>query len=263
MSTLKCGRSSTTGPSPPVNSRYRPPTAGPAGPYRPTVWPAVQVPGEHRREQVGGQASIPIVWSLVIWRSWPPRIWNTRSSPTWASPARPLENSIAVSVVPVPARAAHAVGDSNSQRPAYATSSCSCRTRLVSDEAAAARVDSAVISARRFRIPGPPRQPRTPPPSLRCASAGREANPQNVRSPRLPSRRDRKASDTGITNDERGTGTGRHGSCQLTSPCTQATTSPTSPPARAAAAAPGPCRTTPRPGNRPGSGPGRAPRRSG
>ena len=54
MNTLKCGRSSTTGPSPPVNSRYRSPTAGPAGPYRPTVWSAVQVPGEHQREQVGG-----------------------------------------------------------------------------------------------------------------------------------------------------------------------------------------------------------------
>jgi hypothetical protein len=38
---------------------------------------------------------------------------------------------------------------------------CSCQTGLVSDEAAAARVDSAVISARRFRIPGPRRQPRT------------------------------------------------------------------------------------------------------
>ena len=107
--------------------------------------------------------------------------------------------------------AAHAVGDSDSA-PANAASSCSCRTRLVSDEAAAARVDSAVISARSFRIPGPPRQPRTAS-SFRLADArlavGREANPQNVRSPRLPSRRDRKASDTGITNDERGTGTGR------------------------------------------------------
>ena len=36
-------------------------------------------------------------------------------------------------------------------------------------------------------------------------------------------------SDTGITNDERGNGTGGNGSCQLTSPCTQATTWPTSP----------------------------------
>ena len=112
-----------------------------------------------------------------------------------------------------------------------------------------------------------PRARRTRPLSIGHAEpslpVGRRANPQNVRSPRLPSRRDRKASDTGITNDERGTGTGRHGSCQLTSPCTQATTSPTSPPAKAAAAAPEPCRTTPRRASRRGNGPGRAPRRSG
>src|ERR1035441_180014 len=43
-------------------------------------------------------------------------------------------------------------------------------------------------------------------------------------------------SDTGITNDERGTGTGRDGSCRLTSPCTQATTWPTSPAVSTAAA---------------------------
>ena len=92
---------------------------------------------------------------------------------------------------------------------------------------------------------------------------GRRANPQNVRSPRLPSRRDRKASDTGITNDERGNGTDGNETCPLTSRCTPVTTSPTSPPGRAAAAAPEPCPTTPRPGNRPGSGPGKAPRQLG
>jgi hypothetical protein len=57
--------------------------------------------------------------------------------------------------------------------------------------------------------------------------------------------RDENQSDTGITNDERGKGTGSHGSCQLTSPCIKATTSPTSPPANTEAAAPEPCPTTP------------------
>src|SRR6516225_9882696 len=88
-------------------------------------------------------------------------------------------------------------------------------------------------------------------------------NPQNVRSRRLPSRRDRKAPDTGITNDERGNGTGGNGSCQLTSLCTQATTSPTSPPGSTAAAALGPCPTTPPPENRLGNGPEKALPRSG
>jgi hypothetical protein len=50
MNTFKCGRSSTTGPSPPVNSRYRPPARRSIS----TVWSAVQVPGEHQRKQVGG-----------------------------------------------------------------------------------------------------------------------------------------------------------------------------------------------------------------
>ena len=98
---------------------------------------------------------------------------------------------------------------------------------------------------------------------IACPAVGRRANPQIVHSPDVPSVRAENRSDTGITNDERGNGTGGNGSCPLTSPCTPATTSPTSPPARAAAAAPGPCRTTPPPGNRQGSGPGRAPRRSG
>ena len=51
-------------------------------------------------------------------------------------------------------------------------------------------------------LDGLPRRPCKQP-----LPVGRRANPQNVRSPRLPSRRDRKASDTGITNDERGNGT--------------------------------------------------------
>ena len=153
--------------------------------------------------------------------------------------------------------AAQAVGDGEQPAAsAYAASWLSCRTRPV----AGASANSAVISARRF----PNSWPRHGSPGrllllARRLPLGRQANPQNVRSPRLPSRRDRKQPDTGITNDERGNGTGSHGSCQLTSPCTQATTWPTSPTGRAAAAAPGPCRTTPRPENRQGNGPGRAP----
>jgi hypothetical protein len=65
MNTLKCGRSSTTGLSPPVNSRFRPPARRSIS----TIWPAVQVPGERQRKQVADQASTPIVWSWVIWRS--------------------------------------------------------------------------------------------------------------------------------------------------------------------------------------------------
>src|SRR5437868_779583 len=79
--------------------------------------------------------------------------------------------------------------------------------------------------------------------------AAAEINPQIVHSPDVPSVRDENQSDTGITNDERGTG---GGPWRLTSPCTPATTWPTSPAASTAAAAPGPCRTTPRPGNRRG-----------
>ena len=45
----------------------------------------------------------------------------------------------------------------NSQRPAEAASSLSCRGRPVSDAAAAASANSAVLSARNFPDPGPAR----------------------------------------------------------------------------------------------------------
>src|SRR5207248_1489685 len=98
---------------------------------------------------------------------------------------------------------------------------------------------------------------QTAPELLASSSHG---NPQNVRSLRLPSRRDRNQPDTGITNDERGDGCGP---CPLTSPCTRVTTWPTSPLASTAAAAPAPCPTTPPRESRPASGPGPAPPRSG
>ena len=265
--TFHCGRSSATGLSPPGEQQIA--AVGPAGPYRPDgLGRRPGASASTNPSKSAAQASIPDRVVIGDRGGAGRRESGTRGSRSRsASQTRPLENNITVSVVPAPGSVAtDAVGDSNSQRPAYPTSPCSRRTRLVSDEAAATRVNTAVISARRFRIPAPPRQPRTTS-SFRLADAhlavGRESNPQNVRSPRLPSRRDRKASDTGITNDERGTGAGSDGSCQLTSPCTQATTWPTSPPASTAAAAPGLCSSTPRPGNRPGNGPGRAPQRSG
>ena len=46
-----------------------------------TVRPAVQVLGEHRREQADVATRLPIVWSSVIGRSRPLRSWNARESP--------------------------------------------------------------------------------------------------------------------------------------------------------------------------------------
>ena len=70
-----------------------------------TVWPPVQVTCEYWREETGvPETSLPIVWSSVIWRSWPSRSRNARESPMCASAARSPENSIAVSVVPMPCR---------------------------------------------------------------------------------------------------------------------------------------------------------------
>jgi len=46
-----------------------------------TVWPAVQVPGEHQREQTDVATRLPIVWSSVIRRSWLPCSRNARESP--------------------------------------------------------------------------------------------------------------------------------------------------------------------------------------
>ena len=87
MNTLKCGRSSTTGPSPPVNSRYRPParTFGRSISARRSGRPS-RCRASTSASKSADQASTPIVWSLVIWRSWPPRIWNTREPPTQGRP---------------------------------------------------------------------------------------------------------------------------------------------------------------------------------
>jgi len=45
------------------------------------VRPAVQVLGEHRREQADVATRLPIIWSSVIGRSRPLRSWNARESP--------------------------------------------------------------------------------------------------------------------------------------------------------------------------------------
>ena len=232
-----------------------------------TVWPAVQVPCEHRREQAGIGDEIADRVVLGDLRGAGRRGAGTRGSRR-REPARRGRRRTASRSAWFPCPAVWPLKPSamaNSRRPRI-------RRILVvpPDQAGLGRSRGRQREQRRHlsaQISGFMAlswQPRTAS-SFRHADSrpGRRANPQNVRSPRLPSRRDRKASDTGITNDERGNGTGGNGSCQLTSRCTPATTSPTSPPARAAAAAPGPCRTTPRPGSRPGSGPGKAPRRSG
>ncbi len=53
-----------------------------------TIRPPVQVPCEHRASKPASQASLPVVWSSVIWRSSPSRSRNAQESPMWANTAR-------------------------------------------------------------------------------------------------------------------------------------------------------------------------------
>ena len=149
-----------------------------------TVWPAVQVTCEYRREQVGVPGEVPIVWSPVIWRSWPSRSRNMRESPMRASAARPPANVIAVSMVSI------AVGVGGHADGRIRRSWLSRRTAQVSDETAAASTNIGVIAARRFGVHGTAAVAKAAF-SFRHAgfrpAVSHQANPQNVRRSAVPS----------------------------------------------------------------------------
>ena len=158
MNTLKCGRSSTTGPSPPVNSRYRPSRSRRS--ISPTVWPAVQVPGEHQRKQVGGpgeHSDRVVIGDLA-------QLTTSNLEHTGAADAGPARRgrwrTASRSALSPPGVAARA--DSDSQRPGK----CDILV-LLPDQAGLGRGSGrqgwTTPSSQRvgFRIPGPPRQPRT------------------------------------------------------------------------------------------------------
>ena len=69
-----------------------------------------------------------MTWSSVIWRSWPSRSLNARESPMWTSAERSPDQSIAVSVVPMPRRA----GSSAARRATSAFASVTARPRTSS-----------------------------------------------------------------------------------------------------------------------------------
>ncbi len=180
-----------------AGSGHRP--AEPASPYQPNGLACHTGAIEHRREQQASATRSLIVRSSVISRAdhcgaGPPGI--RRYEPARAATAGGQHHGQR-GLNALEVRPPRPSATANSQPPAYAASSQRVGFRLHGPVAVAQ--DSLSIRLA----------------DARPLAVGRGANPQNVRSPRLPSRRDRNQPDTGITNDERGTGTGSHGSCRL------------------------------------------------
>jgi len=118
------------------------------------------VPGEHQRKQVGGpgeHSDRVVIGDLAQLTT--SNLEHTGSRRRRAGPARPLETSIKVSVVPAP-------GDSDSQRPGK----CGILV-LLPDQAAPPGLDNTVISARRFRISGRHGSLEPPPPLVSLTRA--------------------------------------------------------------------------------------------
>ena len=194
VSTFQGGRSSATGLGSSGRSRWRslacrsrrPIPAGRSG-----------LPSRCRASTAAGkpasQARLPIVWSSVPGRSRPP--WSRNAEVTGVSQRaatgeqHPGQRGLHAGGVPL-----QTVGDGE-QPAASACAHSRCypgpgrsRTRMPARTA---------LTYRRvtFRFTALPQKPKTGSSFLRAVRpvpCGRRSNPQNVRSPRLPSRRDRK-----------------------------------------------------------------------